>query len=182
VIHTDLLVMPTILRAENRFSALFAAATEFWTAPLLRAGDRNVATPERLFLSRAHASSARVLTNRAQLESIAQQRGYTIVHPEKLSLVEQVSHFAGARIIAGEYGSALHGSVYARAGTVIAALRGTARHPSFIQSGVAQSLLQQIGYVLGETTGDIEQHFTVQPEDVERALDIAALAAKQRAP
>jgi capsular polysaccharide biosynthesis protein len=173
VIHTDLLVMPTVLRAGNRFSPHFAAATGCWAAPLRRAAANNVPAPERLFLSRGHAPSGRHLTNRAQVECIAQQRGYTVVHPEKLSLVQQVSLFAGARIVAGEYGSALHGSVYSRPGTITVALRGTARHPSFIQSGVAQSLGQQIGYVLGETTGDVEQRFTVQPDDLERGLDFA---------
>jgi capsular polysaccharide biosynthesis protein len=182
VIHTDLLVMPTILRAENRFSPHFAAATEFWTAPLMRAAGHNVPGPERIFLSRGQAPSGRHLTNRAQVETLAQERGYTVVHPEKLSVFQQVSHFTGARIIAGEYGSALHGSVYARPHTVIVALRGTARHPSFIQSGLAQSLQQQIGYVLGETTGEVEQRFTVQPEDLERAFDIAAFADQARGP
>ena len=62
-------------------------------------------------------------------------------------------------------------------------LRGTARHPSFVQSGVAAALGQHAGYVLGETTlgltrqGEVGQVFTVAPEDFERALDSRGMCA-----
>lgn len=176
-IHTDLLVMPTGLRANNRLSPLFAAATAFWTAALHRAAS-GAPRLRRVFVSRAGAPGARVLTNRDAIERAAQRRGYGIVRPEAHSLTDQVGIFAGARVIVGEYGSALHGSVYAPPGAVVVGLRGALRHPSFVQSGIGEALAQPVGYVLGRTQGDVEQRFAVQPEDFERALDIVEHASR----
>lgn len=185
VLQADRLLMPTGLRAHNRIGPHFRAATRFWTERV-RAGapqPSDDTAPTRIFVSRAKVTAARILGNRARIETIAAERGYTIVHPQALTLGEQAALFAGARIIAGEYGSALHGSVFAGAGTVTVGLRGTARHPSFVQSGIADALGQHAGYVLGETTlghtdGDVGQVFTIVPEDFERALDIAAAATE----
>ncbi len=179
--RADRLLLPTGLRVHNRIAAQFRAATAFWTGRLRAAAPApaDAAAPARLFVSRTRVIGARILSNREQIEAIAATRGYTVVHPQELSMGEQAALFSHARLIAGEYGSALHGAVYAGPGTLTVGLRGTARHPSFVQSGVAQALGQQAGYVLGATKlgyteGEIGQVFAVQPEDFERALDIAA--------
>ena len=185
-LQADRLLLPTGLRVHNRVGPHFREATAFWTGRLRARvpetsgteGDR----PTRLLVSRHRVTGARILSNRVRIESIATARGYTIVHPQEMTLTEQAAVFAGARVIVGEYGSALHGSVYAAPGTLTIGLRGTARHPSFVQSGIAAALDQQVGYVLGEMTlgageGEVGQVFCVQPEDFERALDIAALVA-----
>ena len=185
VLTADRLLLPTGLRTHNRISSRFAEATAFWTGRL-RAAVRarpNAATPSRLFVSRAKVTAARILDNRARVEAIAAERGYMVVHPQAMELGAQAALFSGARIIAGEYGSALHGSVFSGPGTVSVGLRGTARHPSFVQSGVAAALGQHAGYVLGETTlghtpGEAGQVFSVAPEDFERALDIAECATQ----
>lgn len=186
MLRAETLLLPTGLRVHNRLSPLFAAATRFWTGHLRRSAPGADGTRRKLFVSRAHVTGARILDNRQRIEAIAGERGYAIVHPQTLPPGEQAAMFAGARIIAGEYGSGLHGSVYAAPGAVVVGLRGTARHPSFVQSGVAAALGQHCGYVLGETTlaepgSDVAQVFCVCPEDFERALDIAEAAAEFRA-
>ena len=183
VLLADRLLLPTGLRAHNRIGACFREATAFWTSRLrarvLETASTPGAGPTHLMVSRHNVTGARILTNRAQIEAAAAARGYAIVHPQDMTLTQQAALFAGARVIVGEYGSALHGSVYAAPGALTIGLRGTARHPSFVQSGVAAALGQHAGYVLGETAlgatpGEIGQVFTVRPEDFERALDIAA--------
>ena len=180
VIRADRLLLPTGLRVHNRIAGQFRAATAFWTGRLGKvapeAGDAPAAT--RLFVSRTRVIGARILSNREQIEAAAAARGYAIVHPQELPLGKQAVLFSQARLIVGEYGSALHGAVYARPGTLTVGLRGTARHPSFVQSGIAHALGQQAGYLLGQTKlgyteGEIGQVFAVQPEDFERALDAA---------
>jgi len=48
----------------------------------------------------------------------------------------------------------------------------TSNHPNFIQSGIAESLDQEVGYVLAETPFEaIRQRFAMAPDDVNRALD-----------
>ncbi len=176
-LRPDVLLMPTGLRTHNRMSPLLAQATAFWAAGLRRAASSLGGLGRRLFVSRAHAPSARTLTNRTAIEAIAAARGFFLLHPQRMELAAQVAAFAGARIIAGEYGSALHGSIFAGAGAVTVGLRGNLAHPSFVQSGVAGALRQRAAYVLGEAEGAVEQRFTVQPEEFERALDVAELAA-----
>jgi predicted O-methyltransferase YrrM len=97
---------------------------------------------------------------------MAERAGFSIVHPEKLPLIEQVRLFKGARELVGEYGSAMHGSIFSPPDTIVGALRGSARHPAFIQSGIGQSLGQPTGYVFGPTDDrDPAQGFTVSEED-----------------
>ena len=186
VLRADRLLLPTGLRVHNRIAGRFRDATAFWTgrlracAPAPSGAQALTAQARgRLFVSRTRVIGARILSNREQIEAIAAARGYAIVHPQELPLAEQAALFTEARLIVGEYGSALHGAVYARPGTLTIGLRGTVRHPSFVQSGVAHALGQQAAYVLGQTKlgyteGEIGQVFAVQPEDFERALDVAS--------
>ncbi len=181
ILTADVLLVPTGLRLGNRMSVLFENATRFWTdrlrARLPAAGQPNTT---RLFLSRENASQQRMLLNRHEVEAVAAERGFLVTSPERLPLAEQVALFRGACLIAGEYGSALHGAVFAPRGTVTCGLRGNARHPSFIQSGMGAALRQHTGYVLGDAPGqDVEQRFAIDIDEFERALDIMEATALQ---
>jgi capsular polysaccharide biosynthesis protein len=171
IVRTDLLLMPTGLRAENRFCQCFDEATSWWTQLAgsgLAKGDES-----RLFLSRAGSSPLRALANRSEIESMARDAGYAIVQPETLSIPQQIALFSGARIFVGEYGSALHNSVFAAPGAVACGLRGTSRHPSLLQSGIATALGQHAAYVFGDTTGqDVEQRFTIDPRLFAKAVEL----------
>lgn len=174
VLTTDLLVMPTSLRVEDRLSPFFAEATRFWQRRwAIRMNIPAARFPARIFLSRAGATGTRVMLNRSEIEHEAKRRGLAVLRPETLSLPEQAALFRGARLIVGEYGSALHNSVFAGPGTLVCGLRGTARHPGFYQSGIATALDQQAGYVLGATPGqDVEQRFKIAPAAFHQAIDI----------
>ena len=179
----DVLLVPTGLRLGNRISVLFENATNFWTG---RLRDRLTAKPSavgrRVFLSRGDVRQQRVMVNRGQVEKVAEERGFAVVSPERLPLADQVALFTGASLIAGEYGSALHGSVFSAPGTVACGLRGNVRHPSFIQSGIGGALRQHTGYVLGDAPGqDVEQRFSIDLDDFERAIDIMEAKTAQPA-
>lgn len=174
ILHTDCLLLPTGLRAGNRLAPCFAAATQFWTA---RA--RAAPAPEAgaaLFLSRGAAPQGRHMVNRRDIEAIASAHGLHCVRPEELSVSGQISLFSGATLICGEYGSALHNAVFAPAGAVACALRGTARHPDFVQTGIAAALGQQAAYVFGGTEGqEAQQAFFVNPRYFAHALRLLGL-------
>lgn len=81
-----------------------------------------------VFLSRArfHADNAdddakvRVEARwEQQMERLAVAAGFTVVHPETLSIREQVALLRGARVVAGSSGSALHLAVFAEPGTTV---------------------------------------------------------------
>lgn len=63
---------------------------------------------ERVFVSRLVTTTQnRVCRNTPEVEDVFRSFGFEVVHPERLSLGEQASVFAGARVIAGFAGSAL---------------------------------------------------------------------------
>jgi capsular polysaccharide biosynthesis protein len=114
-----------------------------------------------------------LLANHATIEAIARRRGFAIVHPGTLRPDEQAMLFGHARLIAGEYGAAMHAAVFSPPGAISCCLRSPTRHPGFVQSGIAAALGQRTGYVFGRpepaTNGS---RFTIEPADFERALDV----------
>ena len=177
IVRADMLLMPTGLRCQNRMSPLFRQATEFWTKRLLATSTGTApALGPRIMVSRGGGQNRRELVNRPIIEKIAKSRGYTIVDPARLSLLEQAAIFGQARCIVGEYGSGLHNALYAGEGAIVCGLRGNARHPSFIQSGISGAMGQPLGYVLGASEGqDIDQRYALDVADFERALEIMEL-------
>jgi len=177
VITTDCLLMPTGLRADNRLAPCFDVATAFWTARVRAACGIAVGPGgAALFLSRGTAAQERQLVNRGEIEHVAAARGLRVVRPEVMTVAEQVALFSAAALICGEYGSGLHNAVFAAPGTVVCALRGTSRHPSFVQSGIATALRQDVGYVFGATEGqDVRQSFAVDATRFGLALRLAGL-------
>jgi capsular polysaccharide biosynthesis protein len=125
--------------------------------------------PRRLFLARR--GSNRALADRKLVEESFAAAGFKIMRPETLPLLEQWRMFAGATEIAGEYGSALHGSLFSPAGTVVCALRGAAFHPAFIQSGIGEVLAQPTGYIFGTNIDDATYGFSVSQHDVKACMD-----------
>ena len=169
------LLLPTGLRLGDRLARCFGAATAFWVARLTRHMPAPRRRPTTLYLRRAGGS--RTLRNRERIEAMAQEDGFTMIEPETLTVPDQIALFTGARIIAGEYGSALHNAVFAGPGATICALRGTARHPSLVQSGIATALGQNLGYVFGATDGDETHHaFAVDDAACALALGLVRLA------
>jgi len=68
---------------------------------------------DKIFVSRSRVKGRKLL-NEAECEEIFVQRGFTCIHPQELSLADQIRLFAEARYIAGPVGSAVHNVVFAR--------------------------------------------------------------------
>lgn len=150
-LSADELLIPTNLHNNVRMSPLLRDVADFFKEAVsarhgLLAHGR---TPSRLFLTRKGVNQGRGLLNRARIEAMAAGAGFTVISPETMPLIQQIHLFAGAREIIGEYGSALHNSLFSPQGTIVAGLRGNAVHPGFIQSGIAEALGQPTGYVFG---------------------------------
>jgi capsular polysaccharide biosynthesis protein len=139
-ISCDELLVPTIQHNGCRVSPLLR-----WSAVYLRnlVAERHTLDQspygERIFLSRAHCGLSRRLLNRERVEDMAKEAGFAIVHPERMPLLDQLKMFGGAKCLMGEYGSALHGSIFAPSGAVVCALRGTLLHPALSNQGSAKS-------------------------------------------
>jgi capsular polysaccharide biosynthesis protein len=64
-------------------------------------------------------ADARPFPLRGMFEALAASRGFEIVCPETLPLTDQIALFAGASIVIGEYGSAMHSAVFSPKGTIV---------------------------------------------------------------
>jgi capsular polysaccharide biosynthesis protein len=67
---------------------------------------RDVSLPDRVYLSRSGVP-IRTLTNEAVVERIFAGFGFAAVHPERLSVDQQIALVSNALLVAGPSGSAL---------------------------------------------------------------------------
>lgn len=71
---------------------------------------------KKVWVSRANlTTNAETCDGRAELEAALISEGWQIIHPESLSIEDQLYHFATAERIGGEQGSALHSIIFLRA-------------------------------------------------------------------
>jgi capsular polysaccharide biosynthesis protein len=177
VVRADRLLIPTMVRTNSRTSPLFGAATRF-VSSLIWTRNLRPSMPEdrrRIFVSRALADRhMRGLLNRDRIEQIATEAGFAIVHPEQMPLLEQFAMFSAAREIVGEYGSAMHATMFSSAGTTVGLLRGTGSPvAAILQSAIGDSLEHPTGYIFGQTIeGDPLERFTVNEEAWRTCLDL----------
>lgn len=114
---TDRLLVPT--RAVTLNGWAHPEAVTVWQRAASAAGRAD--GPDRVFLSRSEfnrrgGSGRQPLRTDAEwdeaLDAAFADAGFAIVHPEQLPVVEQVRLAAGAEILAGASGSALHLSIF----------------------------------------------------------------------
>ncbi len=151
VLQPDELLVPTLLHNGVRYAPLMAEAVALIRRGVQKAGHSLVSdsAPSRIYL--AHASASRRPTNREALQAIAEAAGFTFVQPETMSLPEQMTMFASAREIAGEYGSAFHTAMFSPPGTIVCGLRGSHLSPGLLQTALGDVLDQPTGYVFGQS-------------------------------
>jgi capsular polysaccharide biosynthesis protein len=81
------------------------------------AGEARTASDQPVYLSRARiANGGRVINNEAEVETLLAKAGVTIVHPERLTLREQIVLFNTRKTFIGCVGSAFHTTMFALAG------------------------------------------------------------------
>ena len=129
------------------------------------------ATTRKIYLSREHLNYGyRQLKNRSRVEKIFKAKGFELIHPQELSIEEQVSIFSETAILAGEGGSALHNSVFCSEDTVIINLQ-SGRQNHFIQAGLCAWYNQQSIYVFGKTDNDEwGSSFKIRGKDCKAAI------------
>lgn len=185
-VQAEELLMPTVLHNGVRMADALKPAAEFLRRRLESLHGRLEGdTPRRILVARRISGFGRILTNQAEIERMARKAGFHFVQPELLSLLEQVRLFAGARALIGEYGSALHGSLFSAPGCRVVALRGSTVQPGFIQSGIGAALGQPTGYVFGDITQSFPDNvlrydYRIATEDFRICLARAFIGLPQR--
>jgi O-antigen biosynthesis protein WbqL len=123
--------------------------------------------PKTIFVSRRSKSVFRALDNLRELEAIAVQEGLTVLYPEDHSLERQIAVFQNAELVAGEFGSALHNTIFSPRGTLVIALNWI----NACQSRIARLKKHRIGYLLPTSGAEVVfsldaplQHYAIDPD------------------
>jgi capsular polysaccharide biosynthesis protein len=165
-------LIPTGLRGNSRASPLLRSAMQDFKGRL----QQNPAAPatRRLYISRrAWPNFSRNLSNVEAVETVFEKHGFEMIAPEKLTIKQQVQLFSESLILAGEYGSALHNSIFAPRQATVMALRGTEGHPGFLQSGLCEALGQTYGYVFGKTEAmNGGQEYSIELDQLELCIKL----------
>lgn len=98
----------------------------------------------RLFVSRGAPNPFREMRNHEEIEQIALAEGLNPVKPETRSIPEQIAQFSQAELIVGEFGSAMHNTLFGPAGARVFCLNWI--NP--LQSYIGRLKRQHVGYLL----------------------------------
>lgn len=115
--------------------------------------------------------------SRELFEATAKANGYEIVYPETMPFDAQIQLFAQAKVILGEYGSALHNSVFSRPGTVIGAVRCL----NTVQSYLAAAFDQRCAYLIPESEWEDErgvQRYICSQSQIEEFIEFLETVTK----
>lgn len=83
-----------------------------------RARPTTVPAPDRIFISRQGADM-RQLKNEGEVRDFLEERGFTLVQPERYNLAEQARLFDSAHVVVAQHGAALANLIYMRDGALV---------------------------------------------------------------
>jgi hypothetical protein len=117
----------------------------------------NALPKRRLYLSRQEPSIFRRLANKEEIESIASSFGLELINPETLPISEQIKLFSECAFVVGEFGSALHNTLFSPLGIRVLALNWI----NGMQSKISQLRKQSVGYLLPSSGLPVEYEWGV---------------------
>ena len=121
-----------------------------------------------LYLDRVRQGAYHWVINKDELRETAQSFGFEVYYPLRQPVQEQIDVFASARILAADYGSALHNSMFSPPETRVLAFNWVTQ----IQSRICQLRGQRFGFQLGDTGQPvIEQGYRIDIDAAKRAFE-----------
>ena len=104
--------------------------------------------PERLYISRTRLENEDSLVDQeGQIEMMMAAAGYTIFHPERYSIRQQVEHLMAARMVVGADGSAFHLAAHVlQPGTRVGLIKR--RHRTEVFNAIARQIVAFSGVEL----------------------------------
>ena len=127
----------------------------------------------KIFIKRN--SGIRNLTNAAEIEALLVARGFTVIEPELLTIMEQITVFSNAEVLIGATGAALANLIFCKPMAKIIILIPAYRHTSYwYWQNIACAVGNRISYVLGEisriNTSGIHSDFRIKSSDLLDAI------------
>lgn len=132
--------------------------------------------PSGVYVSRSRAKvDWHRIENETFLEGIAESYGLKVIHPQEMSFPDQIEAFQSARLIVGEFSSAMHNTVFSAPEAKTLVINCINNY----QSHIAIAFHQEIGYVKPKsgwlasgTHGKGFQSISVDASDFENALQM----------
>ncbi len=131
----------------------------------------------RLYIQRGSTTDNRMFARRNEMESLAAHSGYELVDPSAMSFAEQAQLFSDARIIVGEYGSALHNAVFSQPGCQVVVMNV----PGVEQTRIAAAFGHEIFLVPGHELPNRENYWDLPITSLRQVLDLAQYTRLQPA-
>lgn len=124
----------------------------------------------KLYLRRS--TETRNAINRAEIEALLVEQGFTVIEPERLSFSEQVRMFASADIVVGVTGAAFANLIFCRPATRIVILVSNYRQLSYwYWQNIACATGHRITYVIGACTEWPSHPHSSYAVDIQDVLD-----------
>jgi hypothetical protein len=165
-VTAETLVLPAMMQADYSLhpamnSAVRALLQCSPSRPMPAAGGY----PARLYLSRTRMPGPKRIENEEEVEDTMSRLGFTILHPQEMSLPDQIAHYRSARVMAGEFSSALHNALFMNQGTGVVSINFFNAY----QSAIARLRQQTIAFVPADDgkfrhwmhTSNLPRHFSV---------------------
>lgn len=162
------LILPTLLRTNSRVSSIFKNSIDYIKNYLNT--ESKCDTYEKIYFSRLGlVKNDRQIINQLEVEKVMIDNGFKIMQPQNIPYADQIRIYKNVKVFSGEYGSALHNSIYASATAKVLCIRSTGEFPGFLQSGICSALKQNIGYCFASQQAD-KDGFLVDLRDLKKAL------------
>lgn len=112
-------VMPGIMMSNYHLHPEMNTVVEDVLRRVLGSGPTPVDLPRRLYLSRGRQPGTHFISNEAEVAATLTDLGFATIHPQELSLREQLALYSGAECIVAQFCSAAHNALFAPPGTPV---------------------------------------------------------------
>ena len=168
MLRTPMLIAPGMLHADFHWHPMASDYFDGLEAAPRPDLPREFAIRRPRQIADAGAANRRVTDGIDEVEALFERRGLPLISPERLAFSEQVALFRQATLVVGEYGSALHGTIFSPASTRVLCLG----FDSDVQTKIAAFRGQRMAYV--RKAADVEKkgvrHSRFDLEVIDRAL------------
>lgn len=138
----------------------------------LESNTGEVKTNKKIWIKRN--SNYRNVSNAKEIQNALVSEGFTVVEPEKLSFIEQVTIFSNADVIVGATGAAFANLIFCNPETKVIILIAEFKHMIYgYWQNMAASVGNQVTYVLGtnvDKVSEVHSNFKVEITDLLEAI------------
>lgn len=176
-VRAPCILSPTMLHLGTQYRyhpAMAVAAADVKRRVGVRVGHADPS--RRLYLSRSRfpRTGWRQLANEEEIEAVFRDRGFDVLHPQEMTLSDQLQAYHDAGVLAGPYGSQMHNSLFAGRGARVIVLNEINNLQRLLCEGLGQDLtviLPDDGVPRTHEARPSEAAYRVDPADVASVLD-----------